>query len=84
MTATLPYSSDYPQMRMTPAMSKLSPEEIGLLALRFAPEGILEAPVPFGGGHINDTYLVFARGGKGGGATCCSASTAPPFRVPRT
>ena len=37
-------------------MSNLSPEEIGQLALRFAPEGMLEAPVPFGGGHINDTY----------------------------
>ena len=46
-------------------MSKLSPEEIGLLALRFAPEGILEAPVPFGGGHINDTYLFSPAGEKG-------------------
>ena len=36
-------------------MSNLSPEEIGQLALCFAPEGMLKAPVPFGGGHINDT-----------------------------
>ena len=46
-------------------MSNLSPEEIGRLALRFAPEGMLEAPVPFGGGHINDTYLFSPAGEKG-------------------
>ena len=46
-------------------MSNLSPEEIGQLALRFAPEGMLEAPVPFGGGHINDTYLFSPAGEKG-------------------
>ena len=46
-------------------MSNLSPEEIGQLALRFAPEGMLKAPVPFGGGHINDTYLFSPAGEKG-------------------
>lgn len=50
---------------MKRAMSNLSPEEIGQLALRFAPEGMLEAPVPFGGGHINDTYLFSPAGEKG-------------------
>ena len=46
-------------------MSNLSPEEIGQLALCFAPEGMLKAPVPFGGGHINDTYLFSPAGEKG-------------------
>ena len=46
-------------------MSNLSPEEIGRLALRFAPEGVIDAPVPFGGGHINDTYLFSPAGEKG-------------------
>ena len=46
-------------------MSNLSPEEIGRLALCFAPEGVLDPPVPFGGGHINDTYLFSPRGEKG-------------------
>lgn len=50
---------------MTRAMSNLSPEEIGRLALRFAPEGVIDAPVPFGGGHINDTYLFSPAGEKG-------------------
>lgn len=50
---------------MKRAVSNLSPEEIGQLALRFAPEGMLEAPVPFGGGHINDTYLFSPAGEKG-------------------
>ena len=46
-------------------MSNLSPEEIRQLALCFAPEGMLKAPVPFGGGHINDTYLFSPAGEKG-------------------
>ena len=46
-------------------MSNLSPEEIRQLALCFAPEGMLKAPVPFGGGHINDTYLFSHAGAKG-------------------
>lgn len=50
---------------MKRAMSNLSPEEIGRLALCFAPEGVLDPPVPFGGGHINDTYLFSPRGEKG-------------------
>lgn len=50
---------------MTRAMSNLSPEEIGRLALRFAPEGVIDAPAPFGGGHINDTYLFSPAGEKG-------------------
>ena len=46
-------------------MSNLSPEEIGRLALCFAPEGVLDEPVPFGGGHINDTYLFSPAGERG-------------------
>lgn len=37
-------------------MTNLSPRDVALLAARFAPGGIAEAPRPFGGGHINDTY----------------------------
>lgn len=36
---------------------KLSPEEIMALASQFAPCGVIGKPEPFGGGHINDTYL---------------------------
>ena len=64
-------------------MSNLSPEEIGRLALCFAPEGVLDPPVPFGGGHINDTYL-FSPRGKRGCAMCSSASTKTLFRTRRT
>lgn len=38
-------------------MTKLTLQEVALLAARFAPEGVAEAPKPFGGGHINDTFL---------------------------
>lgn len=62
-------------------MSNLSPEEIGRLALCFAPEGVLDEPVPFGGGHINDTYL-FSPASERGFGMCCSASTRPLFPTP--
>ena len=37
---------------------KLTVEEIRSLAEQFAPEGINCEPKPFGGGHINDTFLL--------------------------
>lgn len=45
-------------------MPTLSQQEIGQLARRFAPEGIVGRPESFGGGHINDTYL-FVPAGRG-------------------
>ena len=36
---------------------KLTVEEVRELAGQFAPEGCVGMPEPFGGGHINDTYL---------------------------
>lgn len=42
---------------------KLTVEEIRQLAARFAPGCVVGEPVPFGGGHINDTYL-YCRQGK--------------------
>ena len=36
---------------------KLTVEEVRELAAQFAPEGCVGRPEPFGGGHINDTYL---------------------------
>jgi len=36
---------------------KLTVEEVRELAGRFAPQGCVGTPEPFGGGHINDTYL---------------------------
>ena len=36
---------------------KLTVEEVRALAAQFAPEGNVGEPKPFGGGHINDTYL---------------------------
>lgn len=36
---------------------KLTVEEVRELAAKFAPEGKVGTPEPFGGGHINDTYL---------------------------
>ena len=36
---------------------KLTVEEVRALAAQFAPEGCVGTPEPFGGGHINDTYL---------------------------
>ena len=37
---------------------KLTVEQIRSLAAQFAPEGTNSDPKPFGGGHINDTYLL--------------------------
>ena len=37
---------------------KLTVEEIRALAAQFVPEGTLSEPVAFGGGHINDTFLL--------------------------
>lgn len=45
-------------------MPTLSQQEIGQLARRFAPEGVVGRPESFGGGHINDTYL-FVPAGRG-------------------
>ena len=36
---------------------KLTVEEVRELAAKFAPRGCVGEPRPFGGGHINDTYL---------------------------
>ncbi len=46
-------------------MNKLTCEEVAALALRFAPGGIDDGPAPFGGGHINDTYLFTPADGGG-------------------
>ena len=45
---------------------KLTVEEVRALAAQFAPEGNVGEPRPFGGGHINDTYLFCREDG-----TCC-------------
>lgn len=37
---------------------KLTVEEIRVLAQQFAPDSVLGCPKPFGGGHINDTFLL--------------------------
>jgi len=37
---------------------KLTVEEIRLLAATFCPSNNISTPQPFGGGHINDTYLL--------------------------
>ena len=37
---------------------KLTVEEIRALAQAYAPHGTVGSPVAFGGGHINDTYLL--------------------------
>ena len=37
---------------------KLTVEEIRALAAQFVPEGSISTPMPFGGGHINDTFLL--------------------------
>ncbi len=37
---------------------KLTVEEIRALAAQFVPEGSISDPRPFGGGHINDTFLL--------------------------
>ena len=44
---------------------KLTVEEVRALAAQFAPEGKIGVPKPFGGGHINDTYL-FSREDENG------------------
>ena len=44
---------------------KLTMDEVRALAAQFAPEGKVECPRPFGGGHINDTYLVCRNDGSG-------------------
>lgn len=43
---------------------KLTVEEIRALAQRFAPESRIGCPTSFGGGHINDTFLLDREGGK--------------------
>jgi len=45
-------------------MMKLTVEEIRALAQSFAPECRIGCPAPFGGGHINDTFLLEREGGK--------------------
>ncbi len=40
---------------------QLTPDQLLALASRFAPGGVCEAPVPYGEGHINDTYLFSTR-----------------------
>ena len=37
---------------------KLTLDEVRLLAQHFASQGSISCPVPFGGGHINDTFLI--------------------------
>ena len=37
---------------------KLQPNEIRQLAKAFIPDGLADEPRPFGGGHINDTYML--------------------------
>ena len=44
---------------------KLTLDEVRALAARFAPEGKVGCPKPFGGGHINDTYLFCRDDGSG-------------------
>ena len=43
---------------------KLTVEEVRALAAQFAPEGTVGEPRPFGGGHINDTYLLSREDGS--------------------
>ena len=50
---------------------KLTVEEIRALAAQFVPEGCISTPMPFGGGHINDTFLLEHENGI---RSCCSAS----------
>ncbi len=44
---------------------KLTMDEVRALAAQFAPEGKVGCPKPFGGGHINDTYLYCRDDGSG-------------------
>ena len=44
---------------------KLTMDEVRALAAQFTPEGKVNCPRPFGGGHINDTYLVCRDDGTG-------------------
>ncbi len=43
---------------------KLTVEDLRTLAASFSPESAVSTPVPFGGGHINDTYLLSREDGS--------------------
>ena len=59
---------------------KLTVEEIRVLAQQFAPDSVLGCPKAFGGGHINDTFLLEREVVP---CLCCSASTRTFSPIPR-